>query len=277
MSDPIYRTATAAEIAAMLDWAAAEGWNPGQDDAAAFRAADPEGFFIAEVSGTPVAAISVVTHSDTFAFLGLYLCRPAFRGQGIGYALWTHAMAHAGDRTIGLDGVPAQEANYARSGFVRAGATRRLQGPLPATPRYLSNATEAEFAQIAQLDHAANGFARPDFLRTWTAPSATRKTVVTRDGDTVTGVATVRLCREGCKIGPVLAPDAEAAFALAGQAAAALDQTEAIIDLPDSATAFDTMLRGHGFVETFATARMYRGPAPAPGANLQAIATMELG
>ena len=74
-----HRTMSLDELRVVLDWAAEEGWNPGLDDAEAFHAADPEGFFLAIDKGTPVAAISVVNHSDNFAFLGLYLCRPEYR------------------------------------------------------------------------------------------------------------------------------------------------------------------------------------------------------
>ncbi|TIN16885.1 MAG: GNAT family N-acetyltransferase, partial [Mesorhizobium sp.] len=38
------RTLTASEVETLVEWAAREGWNPGIDDAAALRAADPEGF-----------------------------------------------------------------------------------------------------------------------------------------------------------------------------------------------------------------------------------------
>ena len=276
----LYRTATATDIALMLDWAAAEGWNPGLDDAAAFHAADPDGFFVAEGDGQPVAAVSVVNHSDVFAFLGLYLCRPDWRGRGIGLALWSHALARTAGRTVGLDGVPAQEANYARSGFALAGRTRRLRGHLPLARLILPVAMAADRDAIARLDHAANGFDRPAFLSTWTAETATRRTVLMRDGATVTGFATARLCREGCKIGPVVARDAEDAATLCAQAAAALGQTDLIVDTPDATgteSALGRRLRAQGFAETFATARMYRGPAPRQDPTLHAIATMELG
>ena len=45
------------EIDMAIAWAAAEGWNPGLHDAAAFHAADAEGFLIGELDGEPVATI----------------------------------------------------------------------------------------------------------------------------------------------------------------------------------------------------------------------------
>lgn len=275
----VMRVATAADVALMLDWAAAEGWNPGLGDAAAFRAADPQGFFVAEVEGAPVAAISVVTHSDEIAFLGLYLCRPDHRGQGIGYALWQHALAHAGGRTVGLDGVAAQQANYAKSGFVLAGSTTRYSGRLdPAADPAVRPLRDGDAAAVAALDGAANGYARPTFLSAWLAPDPTRWSVVLEEEGTIGGFATARVCREGIKIGPVIAPDAEAALRLAR---AALDGGEGLpevmIDLPGASADLAAQLQTLGFAPTFATARMYRGPAPQAGTTLQAIATMELG
>lgn len=275
MTRTVCRTATADEVSLMLDWAAVEGWNPGIDDASAFYAADPDGFFVALDNDRPVACISVVNHSDNFAFLGLYICKPDYRGHGVGFDLWRHAIAHAGDRTIGLDGVPAQQDNYARSGFTPAGRTSRYSGTLPRMDP--TGSGEAPWPSLAALDFEANGFARPAFLAHWTANSATRKTVVQTNGDAVVGFATARLCREGCKIGPVIAPSAQIAYELSVRAAAALDQTAAFIDLPEAASDFAALLAGKGFTVGFTTARMYRGPAPVTAPTLQAIATMELG
>ena len=60
MSTALIRTMSAADMPLALDWAAAEGWNPGHADAACFFAADPEGFLIAEVAGEPVGCVSAV-------------------------------------------------------------------------------------------------------------------------------------------------------------------------------------------------------------------------
>jgi GNAT superfamily N-acetyltransferase len=277
MTQPNCRTATLEEIELMLDWAADEGWNPGLADARAFQAADPEGFFVAEVDGKTVAAISVVNHSPQMAFLGLYLCLPEYRGRGIGYALWTQALNHAGARTVGLDGVPAQEANYAKSGFVLAGRTRRFEGKLDHCDTAAILANAADLDAITRLDRAANGYDRPAFLAEWTTQSDSRKTVVLRTPQGITGFATARLCRNGCKIGPIVAPTVDEALTLARQAASALACTGVIVDTPDVPGGLGQSLQGMGFEESFATARMYRGPAPSPGPTLQAIATMELG
>src|SRR5262250_555790 len=78
-----------------VDWAAAEGWNPGLADATCFAAVDPEGFLIGELDGAPVATISCVNYDERFAFLGFYIVRRDVRGRGHGLRMWDAAVAHA--------------------------------------------------------------------------------------------------------------------------------------------------------------------------------------
>jgi len=61
------------EISLAVDWAAAEGWNPGLRDASCFSLVDPDGFLIGEIDGAPAATISCVNYSARFAFLGFYI------------------------------------------------------------------------------------------------------------------------------------------------------------------------------------------------------------
>jgi len=273
------RTATQDDLTWMLDWAADEGWNPGLEDAYPFHGADPGGFFIAERDGTPAACISVVNHSQSFAFLGFYICRSDLRGQGIGLALWRHAIAHAGNRTIGLDGVAEQEANYARSGFVRVGATRRLEGPRSAlgVPAEAVPVTPAHLPAMIDADRRAFGIGRPDFLKRWISGSETRRSVMQDRPDQSAAFATARLCRTGCKIGPVVASDAEVALSLAAAAAESLGAEQVTIDVPDDQPDLQARLLAAGFIETFTTARMYRGTVPSGDGTGQAVASLELG
>lgn len=280
MKDLIFDTANLKDLETALIWAAQEGWNPGLHDAQAFLAADPGGFFVARIAGEIIAAISVVNHSDTMAFLGLYLCKPDFRGQGIGFALWRHALHHAGARCVGLDGVAEQEPNYAKSGFVRTGATTRLQGKAPtgSTVGTRSFDMARDLTAVAALDQLANGYDRSRFLSHWVAEGAgTRKTVVSTQNGEVSGFATIRLCQNGAKVGPVSAPDTATALKLLRAAAASLDVADVTLDLPSSAIVFHKALEELGFVETFKTARMYSGVVPKSSPLSMAIASMELG
>jgi len=265
-------------LAGVLDWAEEEGWNPGIGDATAFHAADPAGFFLRRVNGIPASAISVVNHSPEFAFLGLYLCRPEFRGDGHGIAVWTEALNHAGLRTVGLDGVADQQANYRRSGFEAAGSTLRFEGTSAPTPAPGVRAAAAEdFQHLSRMDYAANGVDRPRFLNAWLDGRDGRETLVLENDGAIEGFITLRACKHGTKLGPVIAPDIKSALGLVGAAAARTTAGPLIVDLPEANKSLRRELEGMGYTVTFATARMYRGPAPETGFGLQAIACMELG
>ncbi|MGO8499579.1 GNAT family N-acetyltransferase, partial [Rhizobium ruizarguesonis] len=69
------------------------------------------------MSCSSVGSISVVKYGESFAFLGLYIVHHDFRGKGYGKEIWAAGIASAGDRTIGLDGVAAQQDNYRKAGF----------------------------------------------------------------------------------------------------------------------------------------------------------------
>ena len=125
------------EISIAIDWAAAEGWNPGLADEACFATVDPQGFLIGEIDGAPAATVSCVNYGASFAFLGFYIVREDLRGRGFGLRIWNAAIAHAGARVIGLDGVVAQQQNYRKSGFELAYANVRYGGTVapPEAPR----------------------------------------------------------------------------------------------------------------------------------------------
>lgn len=267
-----------AGVQLMLDWARLEGWNPGLADAAPFLAADSEGYFLAEVDGEAAAAISVVNHDAATAFLGLYICKPTFRGKGIGYALWQKAMGHAGSRRIGLDGVPAQQHNYAKSGFIREGSTLRFQGKFrPARHGDVRLCERSDFDSVMALDEAAVGYGRRRFLGAWTAPDETRRTVVLEGGGELAGYATIRRCHSGAKIGPLVASDAEAALSLAEHACAILGETFVTLDVPQRNEDLIKRLEALDFACSFPTARMWRGEAPKQNGDMQAVGTLELG
>src|SRR5262245_15825061 len=122
------RTMRRDEIGLAIELAAREGWNPGLHDANCFHEADPAGFLIAESDGRFAGCVSAVSYEGRFGFVGLYVVVPKFRGRGIGTRLWRQAMKRLTGHLVGLDGVPAQEENYRRSGFALAWRNVRYAG-----------------------------------------------------------------------------------------------------------------------------------------------------
>jgi hypothetical protein len=279
MADDIaVRRLTASEVHLALDWAREEGWNPGRFDAACFHAADPDGFLCSLHEGQPAAVISVVRYGEHYAFLGLYICRPDLRGRGYGMRVWRAGMEYAGGRTVGLDGVPAQQGNYARSGFELAWRNARYRGTGSGDPAPgLVDLDTVPFDLVARYDRGVFEADRRRFLRAWVAqPDAVRLGVV-RDGE-LAGWGLMRPCAEGRKIGPLFADDEATAERLLDGLFAAAPGEPVFLDVPEPNAAADRAARRRGMEPVFETARMYAGPRPELDiARVWGITTFELG
>jgi len=273
------RRMTPEDVNTVIDWAAAEGWNPGLDDAEAFLAADPDGFFLKTVDGRPAAAVSVVNHSDDFAFLGLYICHPDFRGQGHGIAVWRAGLEHAGGRCVGLDAVTEQSANYVKSGFAPAGRTVRYCGRLQSGQAPAARACrDSDIPDLMRADRAACGYARERYMRTWFAPTGGRRSFVVDSGPAGPQFGTVRLCREGAKIGPLLANTEDAVDSLFAAFAKLAGTGPVYIDVPEAEPDLVALVTARDFEPVFETTRMYLGGGLHPALpRFYGVATLELG
>lgn len=282
MPGPTIRRLTLAEVDTLVNWAAGEGWNPGLQDAAAFHAADPAGFLGAFVGDEMVSGISAVAYGAEFGFIGLYICRPDMRGRGYGKAVWDAGMARLGTRTIGLDGVPAQQANYRSMGFDPVYRTFRFSGWLVGPLGSAAGAADtvqpvapALFDAVAAFDRAFFPARRDAFLERWLAPP--HVALACTGSGTVQGYGVARACREGFKIGPLFARDSVVAEVLLSALAAACPR-EIHIDVPEANAGFADLLERAGLVRGFETARMYLGPAPAIALDgVFGVTTLELG
>lgn len=269
------------DIRTAVDWARREGWNPGLTDAEAFAAEDPEGFLGLKVDGELAATISLVGYGPSFAFLGFYICRPAFRGKGLGLALWTEALRRKPAGCIGLDGVTAQQPGYRRSGFVLAHENIRHGAPKPGGSarghHALADLSAADAAAIDRFEQQRRLFPAPRhrFLTEWLRHDAL---ALRRDGGIV-GYGVVRQCHEGWKVGPLFADDvADAETILRGLLARVPDGTPLFLDTPGTNRAAVDLALSLGLAPMFETARMYRGPAPQiDTAKVFGITTFELG
>lgn len=277
------RALTREEMALPIEWAAREGWNPGLYDADCFYAADPAGFLVGELGGEPIGCISAVRYGDEFGFIGLYIVLPEFRGRGLGIQLWRAAMDRLAGRNVGLDGVVAQQANYARSGFHLAFRNVRYQGVVDSVtadglPRGAVEASAVPFAELAAYDRTIFPASREAFLRSWLEqPEAGGFAAV--DGDALRGYAVVRRCRLGWKVGPLAADDLPTARRLYDAAALHAGAGATLfLDVPATNDAARQLAEERAMTPAFETARMYTGAAPAVDlTKLFGVTSFELG
>lgn len=274
---PMSRT----DLEAALVWARDEGWNPGLDDVGPFHAQDSSGFLMGWLGTVRVGCISVVKYGADFAFLGLYIVHPAHRGRGYGKAIWDAGMASAAGRTIGLDGVPAQQDNYRKSGFAHAYQSARWGGTLRglvAARSYVRPVTRDDFFAIADFDRLHTPAPRERFLSAWLAPSPTRQTEAYIEDGRIRGYGTIRRCTTGWKIGPLFAETPDIAQSLLTTLVAPAGTDPLFIDVPGPNGAAVEMVRRLGFTPAFETARMYLGLAPIlPLPQVFGVTTLELG
>ena len=252
------------EISIAVDWAAAEGWNPGLADAACFAAVDPEGFLIGELDGAPAATISCVNYGASFAFLGFYIVRKDLRGRGYGLRIWNAAIAHAGPRVIGLDGVVAQQQNYRKSGFELAYANVRYGGIVAATGCAAAGVialAEVPLAAVEAYDATVFPAPRTAFLRAWIGSPGHVGCALMRDGG-LAGWGVIRPCRKGRKIGPLVADDRAAAEAVLSALLASVGGGEIFLDVPSINRDAVALAQDLGLAPVFETARMYTGAIP---------------
>ncbi|WP_445262592.1 GNAT family N-acetyltransferase [Pseudomonas sp. EA_105y_Pfl2_R69] len=275
------RTMTRGEVDIAIDWAAAEGWNPGLHDADCFYAADPDGFLIGLLNGEPIAVISVVKYGEHFGFLGFYIVKPEYRGQGYGLQIWNAGLAYLDGQTIGLDGVVAQQGNYRKSGFSLANGNLRYQGvggAAPVADSALVPLSALPFADLCAYDQALFPERRSTFLRHWIdQPESTALGILQEHR--LAGYAVLRKCRDGYKIGPLFADSPELAERLFLALRARVPAGRALfLDTPANNAAAVALAQRHGMSMVFETARMYRGPVPQiDGQRIFGVTSFELG
>jgi hypothetical protein len=282
--DLVIRPLVRAELDVLVDWAAAEGWNPGLHDADAFWATDPEGFLGVERDGELVGGGSIVAYSREFGFAGFYLVRPGLRSHGIGARLWEAGMPRLLSRLgpgapVGMDGVVAMQPFYARGGFAMAHRDVRFAFPARARgeDRNVVPAGDLPFAEVADFDAAHFPARREAFLRRWIAPPEGRALAWREDGR-IAGLGVIRRCREGHKVGPLFAETPDVAEGLLAALVAGVPGSTAFLDVPESNPAALVLAGRWGMREVFACGRMYRGGPPRiPHERIFGITTFELG
>lgn len=274
-------TMSKAEVDLALKLAAAEGWNPGLYDADAFYATDPGGFQVGKLKGKPIGTISAIKYGKNFGFVGFYIVKPEFRGQGYGYQLWRAAIQRLQGRNIGLDGVVEQQANYRRSGFKLAYRNIRQQGLTGGNLPSVTNLIELQNMNLSDIEAYDRKFfpaPRHSFLKKWLQQPQSKAYAYLKN-NLLAGYGLVRTCREGYKIGPLFAEDKSIAEHIFLALRASVTPDEPLyLDTPEVNEPALQLAEKYKMRVSFETARMYTGKFPKiPTNKIFGVTTFELG
>jgi hypothetical protein len=283
------RRASKEECQTIFEWEVKEGWNPGKTDIDSFYAADNDGFFIGYLNNEPISCISVVRHGDNYAFVGSYIVKPGFRGNGFGLKTWKHALSSvAGYANVGLDAVLEREGTYAKEGFKTVHRHVRYRGDNVLVPSdnkedpCLVDANTIPFGQLLAYDKIVFPGVRSEFLKTWIRMPGTVALAYVKEG-VLKGFGVIRPAIEGWKIAPLFADNEDIANAIFGALAkhACTDGARAAVylDVPDVNKWAVKLAKNRGMTSSFECARMYTNGKPEglQDNKIYGVATLEVG
>jgi GNAT superfamily N-acetyltransferase len=267
------------EVEFAVEMAAAEGWNPGTHDGKIFYETDPEGFFMAEVSGKPVGCASAVAYDDSFGFLGFYVVKPEFRGRGIGTKLTEECLKYLGDRNIGLDGVVENEEKYQKIMKFRSFYSNlRFEGRGGGkVPDGLTKLSTVPFEALLEHDRKMFPALRSSFLEKWIKqPDSCSFAAV--EAEKLKGYGVIRKCWQGYKIGPLFADSPEIAEKILLALKASVPGESVYLDVPEPNKEAMRIAEKYRMTVMFKTIRMYSREEPEIKLeNVYGVTSFELG
>lgn len=275
------RRASEDEMAYLISWANAEGWNPGIHDARTFYRTDPHGFYLGILDGKPVSCLSAVAYGDSFGFLGFYIVLPEYRGLGLGIEIWKAGMKYLEGRNIGLDGVLEQKMLYERDGFLPFYKSVRYQGVGTGRTRRdesIKPLQQVPLDDLLAYDDCYFPVPRYVFTKSWINEPDAIALGALNDGE-LEGYGVLRTCHIGYKIGPLFAEnDGVADRLFSALCSHAPEGSQVFLDTPEPNASALTLASRHHMAPVFETIRMYLGQAPKlPINGIFGVTSFELG
>ena len=274
----IVRPMTIDDLKLALSWAAAEGWNPGIDDANNFYIADPEGFLIGELNGEPISCISAVRYNQNFNFIGIYIVKEEWRKKGFGLKTWHEALKLINNKPAALDSVLQQVDNYRKFGFNPAHSHCRHQGTIKGQiSNDVIDLKTINFEQLCRYDSRYFPCDRSHFLQAWiNQPHGTGYAIV-NNGDLV-GYGVIRKAQEGFKIAPLFAESQEIAEKLFLALSTYAEGKNVYLDVPDINKQGLALVESYKMQSMFECVRMYTAEKPdIDWTKIFGVTTLELG
>ena len=261
------RTMTTNDIPAGMRLKSLAGWNQTPADWHCFLESSPRGCFAAEVEGKVVGTAATIVYEERFAWIGMVLVDPEFRGGGIGTRLLEKAVDHLdaiGIRIMKLDATPAGRPIYQKLGFVDEYEIERwlLKRPVPEAaaaprPHPISDV-------VLQVDRDIFGADRSLLLRGLASENPDFALVLEQAGEIV-GYTFGRRGTLADHLGPWMARDEKTAATLLDEFLKNSRREAVFVDALRDRQFMSDMLLGRRFKVSRPLTRMVRGPNTFPG------------
>jgi GNAT superfamily N-acetyltransferase len=259
------RQMSQAEALQLGDWAAAEGWNPGQGDIDVAWACDPEAFIALLHEGQLVGGGAILRYGRAAGFMGLFILRPDYRARGLGRVLWHERLRRLRSRLspeapIGMDGVFNMAPFYAKGGFRLLHRDLRFEGPASGQAMAEVQPLRAtDWPTLLQYDRAIFGVPRDAFLQRWIERPGVVARLRRDDAGRVLGYGVRRPCVRGFKIGPLFADTVQVASVLLDDLLHDVAGAFVQLDVPEPNAAAVELAQRRGWAQAFGCAHMVHG------------------
>jgi len=261
------RTMTTDDIPAGMRLKDLAGWNQTPADWRCFLDSSPRGCFAAEVEGKVVGTAATIVYEQRFAWIGMVLVDPEFRGQGIGTCLLGKTIEHLdglGIRTMKLDATPAGRPIYQKLGFNNEYEIERwlLKRSVPQAAPVVKFQPISD--RVLQLDREIFGADRGPLLRSLAAENPDFALVTERNGE-IAGYTFGRRGTLADHLGPWMARDEVTAAALLDEFLRRSTRETVFVDALKDRAFLPEMLLARSFKVSRPLTRMVRGPNTFPG------------
>ena len=271
-------------VKTLVDWAEAEGWNPGPYDADIYFETDPDGFYGYFHNEEMIGGGSIVSYNKQFGFMGFFIVKPEYRSHGIGKKLWyqrrdTLLLRLNKGASIGMDGVIAMQPFYKKGGFEISFRDERYEniGKEFKIDKNISPILENDFDLILTYDKQCFGFSRPQFLKPWLKLPGNKTFKYIKD-EKLKGFAIVRKTNKGYKVCPLFADNEMIAEELYKACLNSVIDEPLYFDIPVINKGAVNIIKKFKAEYVFECARMYYGKPPDIDTNkAYGITTFELG